>query len=558
MFNYINKAKIWLNSDIDAQLKEQIINMTDKEKEDAFYKDLELGTGGLRGIIGAGTNRMNIYTVRKVTKGFADFIIENGAEACKRGVVIAYDNRRKSREFAENAAGVLAANGIQSYVYESLRSTPQLSFSVRYLNCFGGIVITASHNPPEYNGYKLYDETGCQLVSEHADIVVKNIGKVENELAVKCLSVTEAGDKINIIGSEVDKKYYEKVKSIQINKDIDKSQLKVVFSPQHGTSNIPIRTILTDLGYNLFVVEEQANPDSEFRGTKSPNPEVPEAYELSLIKAKAVNADLVITTDPDADRIGIAVKHNGGYVLITGNQTGALMLEYILSEKTRLNLMPKNPLMITTVVTSDIGEVIAKNYGVEVEKTLTGFKHIGSRILAHEKAKDKNFVFGYEESYGYLIGDFVRDKDAMQAAVIICEAAAFYKAKGETLADVLENIYKKYGFFKDYQTSLTLKGIEGAEKIQDIMKNFRTKVPDSIAGQKVKTFEDYLNSQRTESGIISQIDLPKSDVLKFIFEDGSWAAIRPSGTEPKCKFYYCIRGVSDTKLKSLRDYFEKV
>lgn len=545
----------WLNSEnIDENTRSELLSLTEKEISEAFYKEMEFGTAGLRGIIGPGTNRINIYTVRKATQGFADYIKSNGADAVSRGVAIAYDNRRKSVEFAENTAGVLAANGIKAYLFESLRPTPELSFAVRYLHCFGGVVITASHNPAQYNGYKLYDSHGCQLVPRYSDLVTKFVSAVPDELSVKCLSLKEAGDLIEVIGSEVDEAYYKTVKTIQVNPDVDKSDFKIVYSPQHGTGSIPVRRVLSDLGYNVIPVLEQCEPDTEFSRTKNPNPETREAFELALKKAEEVKADIVITTDPDCDRLGVAVRQGEEYVLLTGNQGGAVLLTYILSQRKAKGTLPENAVMFNTVVTSDLGDRVAAKYGVTTEKTLTGFKFIGDKIRMHNTFDHKPFIFGYEESYGYLIADFVRDKDAVQSSLMLCEAAAFYKAQGKTLYDVLIEIYKEFGYFKDHLTSIVREGADGAAQIAKIMSDLRENPKKEVCGIKVAEMLDFTTDEMVSLGF------PKSNVIKYILADGSWVAIRPSGTEPKCKFYYSIvsRDISliPEKLAAIRREFE--
>ena len=548
---YKEKYNKWLNCD-DAAIAEELKNISDeKEIEDRFYRSMEFGTGGLRGVIGAGSNRINIYTVRKATQGFAEYIKDSGEEAKRRGVVIAYDNRRQSFKFAQNTAGVLAANGIKAYLFESLRTTPELSFAVRYLNCFGGVVITASHNPPQYNGYKLYDENGCQLVPRYTDVVIKYIDSVENELDVECLSPEEAGDLIEMVGAEIDEAYYKAVESIAIN-DVKKDGVKIVYSPQHGTGNIPVRYVLSSMGYNVVPVTEQCIADTEFTNTKNPNPESEEAFSLPIYKAEKCGADLVITTDPDCDRLGTAVKQNGEFIRMTGNQTGAVILEYILRERKKQGRLPQNGVIFNTVVTSDLGSRIAADYGIKTEKTLTGFKFIGDKIYEHEKKGDLEFVFGYEESYGYLIGDFVRDKDAVQSSLMIAEAACFYHEQGKTLYDVLMDIYDRYGYYEDAQTSVVLTGKDGAEQIKSIMSRLRAEKLTEIAGIDVLNTEDFLDMD----------GFPKSNVLKYSLADGSWIAVRPSGTEPKCKYYYSIVGKdkadAQKKLISIKNVIENI
>ncbi len=528
----------------EADLKAELEVMTDAEIEECFACDMEFGTGGLRGILGAGTNRMNVYTIRKATEGFAQYIKSEGPEAMARGVAIAYDNRRKSKEFAMETAGVLAVNGIKAYVFESLRPTPELSFAVRELNAFGGVVITASHNPPEYNGYKLYDENGCQLVPRYTDKVIALINNIASGRDVKC---DRESDLIEIIGENVDKVYYEAVDTIQVNPDLDKKGFKIVYSPQHGAGNVPVHETLKRNGYEVVSVTEQCTPDENFSKTKNPNPETPESFEMAFEVAKGCDADLILTTDPDCDRVGTAVKVNGEYVRITGNQMGAVLLEYILSEKKKKGTLDPNSIMINTIVTSDLGDVIAREYGVDVEKTLTGFKFIGDRIDYHNNTDKKKYVFGYEESYGYLVGEFVRDKDAVQAALIISEAAVFYKEQGKTLYDVLMEIYDKYGYFADKLISVTKKGMDGAKEIKATMEGLRREPLKSIGGMEIVKTEDYTTDNKAADHI------PNADVIKVFTSNGSWAAIRPSGTEPKCKFYFSARGKDKAEAEALLD-----
>lgn len=556
--NYQIKYQQWCeNANTDAATKAELQSIVENDQEikERFFCDLAFGTGGLRGVIGAGTNRINKYMIRKTTKGYAEYIKKAGADACARGVVIAHDNRRFSVEFAEETAGVLAANGIKAYLFDSLRPTPELSFAVRELNAFGGVVITASHNPPEYNGYKLYDERGCQLVPDVNDKVVEEISKIEDPLSVKSLTKAEAGDLIVLLDSSVDETYYKTVMGVALQPDIDKSKIKIVYSPQHGTGNVPVRTVLDRLGYQVIPVEEQCVPDTEFSKTLNPNPETAEAYVLALEYAKRTDADIVITTDPDCDRLGVAVKHKGDYVRMTGNQSAAVLLEYILAQRKVQGTLPANGVMFNTIVTSDLGDRICEDYGVSVEKTLTGFKFIGDKIYQHELAGDKTFVFGYEESYGCLISDCVRDKDAVQAAMMLCESAAYYNSKGMTLIDALENLYAKYGFFLDALDNFTFKGLDGAQKITSLVNGLRNDPPKKVGDIEVLEMEDYASQKMMDAGF------PNSDVLRFIMKDGSWVAVRPSGTEPKCKFYFCIvaptRAEADEKLQNMRAVFEK-
>lgn len=529
----------WLNFEgLDASLKNELKSMDESTKEDAFYKNIEFGTAGMRGLLGAGTNRMNIYMIRKANVGFAKWILEqpNGAE---RGVAISYDNRHMSYIFANESAKVLAGFGIKTYLMESLRPTPELSFAVRYFKCAGGIMITASHNPAEYNGYKVYDDTGCQLIPEWADQVTKYVNEVEDELTVKVPSSDEAFDYINWVGEEVDQAYYDAVKTCEINPGLDKSDFKIVYSPQHGADNWPVRTVLRDLGYDLVPVLCQCAPDPDYTNTKSPNPEVAASYEEALKVAKKVDADVIAITDPDGDRLGVVAKHNGEYVLMSGNQSAAVYLEYILSQLKQQGKLPSNAVMYNTIVTSDLGELVARSYGVDVEKTLTGFKFIGDKIRKYEKTGEKQFIFGYEESYGCVIKPFVRDKDAVQAVLLAAECGNYYKKQGKDLIDVLNELYAKHGTFKESQIALAKAGVEGAKRIQEIMATLRKDHPTKIGDYKVTLAEDYQESTRSDG---TTIDLPKSNVLKYYLEDGSWIAARPSGTEPKCKFYFSIKG----------------
>ncbi len=539
---YKEQYEKWLNyEDLDASLKAGLKEMDEAEKEDAFYTNLEFGTAGMRGVLGAGTNRLNIYTISKANVGFAKYILtlKDGAS---RGVAIGYDNRHMSYRFALESAKVLATYGIKSYVFESLRPTPELSFAVRYLKCAGGIMITASHNPKEYNGYKVYDDTGCQLIPEWADEVVRYVNEVEDELSVKVISDEEAYPYIEWISTEVDEAYYKEVMGIEVNPGMDKSDFKIVFSPQHGTSNIPVREVLTRLGYNVIPVLAQCAPDPDFSNTKSPNPEVPVSYELAIKKAKEVDADVVVICDPDGDRLGVVAKHEGEYVLMSGNQSAAVYLEYILSQLSEQGKLPDNAVMYNTIVTSDLGELVARSYGVDVEKTLTGFKFIGDKIRKYEVTKEKQFIFGYEESYGCVVKDFVRDKDAVQAVLTAAEAGNYYKKQGKDLVDVLNDLYAKHGTFKETQIALSKAGVEGAKRIKEIMSNLRENAPTTIGDYKVVAVEDYQTSKKVVDGVESVIDLPKSNVLKYYLDEGSWIAARPSGTEPKCKFYFSIKG----------------
>ena len=555
--DYISRYKHWINSDnIDDDTRNELLALegNDKEIKERFYKQIEFGTAGMRGLLGAGRNRMNKYTVRKATQGYAMYIKENGEEACQKGIVIAHDNRRFSTEFARETAGVLAANGIKSYLFDTLRPTPELSFAVRELGAFGGVMITASHNPREYNGYKLYDKRGCQLIPSMTDSVIKHVTAIKDPLSVKCIDLSEAKDLVTILDNTVDEKYYAAVESIVLDPNL-KKDITIIYSPQHGTGNVPVREVLGRLGYNVIPVLEQCTADTEFSNTKNPNPETKEAYELALEYARKHDADIVITTDPDCDRLGVAVKYNGDYKLMTGNQSAAVVLDYILMQRTKNGTMPENPIMFNTVVTSDLGDRVCEAYGVSVEKTLTGFKFIGDKIHQHKSKGDKNFVFGYEESYGCLVADFVRDKDAVQASLMLCECASYYKEQGMTLYDALESLYHKHGYYVDAVDSFAFRGIAGAEKISSLVDGLRNMPPKEIDGIETVEIEDYTSETMISKGF------PNSNVLKFKFADSSWVAVRPSGTEPKIKFYFCIFGKTKeeakAKLADFKAFFEK-
>ncbi|MFP7233897.1 phosphoglucomutase [Bacillus subtilis] len=557
----------WKQTDhLDPELKERLTELEGNEQalEDCFYKNLEFGTGGMRGEIGAGTNRMNIYTVRKASAGFAAYISQQGEEAKKRGVVIAYDSRHKSPEFAMEAAKTLATQGIQTYVFDELRPTPELSFAVRQLNAYGGIVVTASHNPPEYNGYKVYGDDGGQLPPKEADIVIEQVNAIENELTITVDDENALKEKglIKIIGEDIDKVYTEKLASISVHPELSgEVDVSVVFTPLHGTANKPVRRGLDALGYkNVTVVKEQELPDSNFSTVSSPNPEEHAAFEYAIKLGEEQNADILIATDPDADRLGIAVKDDQGkYTVLTGNQTGALLLHYLLSEKKKQGSLPDNGVVLKTIVTSEIGRAVASSFGLDTIDTLTGFKFIGEKIKEYEASGQYTFQFGYEESYGYLIGDFARDKDAIQAALLAVEVCAFYKKQGMSLYEALISLFNEYGFYREGLKSLTLKGKQGAEQIEAILASFRQNPPQKMAGKQVVTAEDYAVSKRTllTENKEETIDLPKSNVLKYFLEDGSWFCLRPSGTEPKVKFYFAVKGTSledsEKRLAALSD-----
>ncbi|MGG1450925.1 phospho-sugar mutase [Bacillus licheniformis] len=551
----------WRNKkNLDSELKALLLEAegNEKELEDCFYKKLEFGTAGMRGEIGPGPNRMNVYTVRKASAGLAAYIGANGGEAKKRGVVIAYDSRHKSPEFAMEAAKTLAENGVQTYVFDELRPTPELSFAVRELNAFAGIVITASHNPPEYNGYKVYGEDGAQLPPADADKLTGYVNAIENELEIEAgdeAALTEKG-LIKIIGEEIDQAYLDKLTSISVNPDLAKeTEVKVIFTPLHGTANKSVRRGLKALGYeHVTVVPEQELPDPDFSTVSSPNPEEHAAFEYAIRLGEENGADILIGTDPDADRLGVAVKdQEGRYVVLTGNQTGALLLHYLLSQKQQKGMLPDNGVVLKTIVTSEMGRDIAASFGLDTIDTLTGFKFIGEKIKQFEASGEYAFQFGYEESYGYLIGDFARDKDAVQAALLAVEVCAFYKKQGKSLYDGLLELYKSFGFYREGLKSLTLKGKEGAEQIAAILSTFREQPPLSIAGKDVVSAEDYLTGKRTllKENKRETIDLPKSNVLKYFLEDGSWFCLRPSGTEPKVKFYFAVKGRTNEESEAL-------
>ncbi|MFC0238765.1 phospho-sugar mutase [Fictibacillus phosphorivorans] len=538
------------NEELEQPLKAALEEIKENRTalEDCFYKNLEFGTGGMRGEIGPGTNRMNTYTVRKASLGLAHFIEEQGEKAKKRGVAIAYDSRHQSPEFAMEAAKTLASQGIQAYVFESLRPTPELSFAVRYLKAYSGIVITASHNPPEYNGYKVYGPDGGQLPPKEADEVIGKVNAVDDELSIAVRSEEELKSEglIQVVGEEIDKAYMDQLIKISLNREVIKEMhdLSIVFTPLHGTANIPVREGLQQLGFtNVTVVKEQEQPDANFSTVKSPNPEEHAAFELAIKYGQETDADILMATDPDADRVGIAAKNSKGeYEIFTGNQTGALMIEYILSQREEKGSLCSKGIIFKTIVTSELGRVIAESYGLTCEDTLTGFKFIGEKIKEYEKSGKHTFIFGYEESYGSLIGDFVRDKDAVQACLMGAEMAAYYKKQGKTLFDALDDVYKKHGFYKEGLESLTLKGKSGAEQIENLLAGFRAEMPLEVNGQKLVVSEDYKASVQYDvvKDEKSDIHLPKSNVLKYQLEDGSWFCVRPSGTEPKVKFYFGV------------------
>ena len=556
----------WLESPyFDEETKAELRGIAgdDKEIKERFYAELEFGTAGLRGIIGAGTNRMNVYTVRKATQGLANYIASVNAQA--RGVAIAYDSRRMSPEFADVAALCLAANGIKAYVFESLRPTPELSFAVRTLHCIAGINITASHNPPEYNGYKVYWEDGAQITPPHDTGIMAEVKAVTDYAKVYTMEKKEAEEKglYQVIGKDIDDPYIEALKSQVIHQDAidaEKDQLKIVYSPLHGTGNIPARRVLKELGFtNVHVVKEQELPDGNFPTVSYPNPEADEAFTLGLKLAKELDADLVLATDPDADRLGVRVKDKDGiYHTLTGNMSGCLLEEYELSQrKAAAGKLPEDGAVVSTIVTTNMAGAIARAYGLRFIEVLTGFKYIGQQILGFEESGKGTYLFGFEESYGCLIGTHARDKDAIVATMALCEAAAYYKTQGKTLWDAMIDMYEKYGYYKDDIQSITLKGIEGLEKIQSILETLRKNPPAKIGGYQVTSARDYkLDTVRNmATGEITETGLPKSNVLYYDLTDDAWLCVRPSGTEPKVKFYYGVKGTSladaDEKSKAL-------
>lgn len=545
----------------DASVREELkaISGDEKEIEDRFYRQLEFGTGGLRGVIGAGTNRMNIYTVRKATQGLANYIVSQGGQ--EKGVAIAYDSRRMSPEFAREAALCLNANGIRTYLFESLRPTPELSFAVRELGCIAGIVITASHNPREYNGYKVYWEDGAQITPPHDRNILDEVAKVTEFSQVKTMEEDEARvcGLFQVIGTAFDNLYLKMLKEQSIHPEIIKEaaqEMKIVYTPLHGTGNIPVRRILKELGFaKVYVVEEQKAPDGNFPTVAYPNPEDEKAWELAIRLAKRIDADIVLATDPDADRLGVYAKdaNTGEYVSFTGNMSGMLIAEYILRERMKTGTMPENPALVETIVTTDMAKAIAADYHTALIEVLTGFKYIGEQIRLFEERKSFNYVFGLEESYGCLAGTYARDKDACVAVMLLCEAAAYYKSKNMTLWDAMMDMYERYGYYREGLKTLTLKGIDGAEKIRRMMKEQRENPPKELGGLKVLAVRDYQADTRKDmmTGEVTATGLPASDVLYYELSDDAWCCVRPSGTEPKIKYYFGVKGNSleDSKIK---------
>ena len=545
----------WIaNPYFDEATKEELKSIAEDENEikERFYMDLEFGTAGLRGIIGAGTNRMNIYVVRRATQGLANYIAK--VDKKSQGVAIAYDSRHMSPEFAQEAALCLAANGIKAYIFETLRPTPELSFAVRHLGCVAGINVTASHNPPEYNGYKVYWEDGAQITPPHDSGIMGEVKAISDWNTVKTMDKAEAekAGLFEVIGKEVDDAYMAELKKQVIHMDAIQAEgknLKIVYTPLHGTGNIPARRILKELGFeNVYVVKEQELPDGDFPTVSYPNPEAAEAFELGLKLAKEVDADLVLATDPDADRLGVRVKDkNGEYHDLTGNMSGCLLANYEISQRKAVNgSLPEDGALIKTIVTTNLADAIAKGYGVKLIEVLTGFKFIGQQILGFEKSGKGSYLFGFEESYGCLIGTYARDKDAIVATMALCEAAAYYKTQGKTLWDAMIEMYEQFGYYKDDIKAVTMKGIEGLQKIQDIMNSLRQNPPAEFAGHKVVAVRDYKADTITnlETGEVTPTGLPNSNVLYYELTNDAWVCVRPSGTEPKVKFYYGVKGTS--------------
>ncbi|MDD2978598.1 MAG: phospho-sugar mutase [Hespellia sp.] len=565
---YLKKYEEWLSNpyfDADTKAELEGIKGNDSEIEDRFYTDLEFGTAGLRGVIGAGTNRLNIYTVRKATQGLANYIIKSGA--ANKSVAIAYDSRHMSPEFADESALCLAANGIKAYVFESLRPTPELSYAVRELNCIAGINITASHNPPEYNGYKVYWEDGAQITPPHDKGIMDEVKAVEDYTTMKTMSLEDAkaAGLYEVIGAAIDDKYIAELKKQVIHQDaIDAvgKELKIVYSPLHGTGNIPARRILKELGFeNVYVVKEQELPDGDFPTVSYPNPESEEAFVLGLKMAEEIDADIVLATDPDADRLGVRVKDSktGEYMDLTGNMSGCLLADYEIGQRKEAQGLPEDGSLIKTIVTSNMADAIAKGYGVDLIEVLTGFKFIGQQILGFETSGKGSYLFGFEESYGCLIGTHARDKDAIVATMALCEAAAYYKTQGKTLWDAMIDMYDKYGYYKEQTKAITLKGIEGLAKIQEILETLRKNPPTAFGDYKVLKARDYKADTVKDmaTGEVTATGLPSSNVLYYELTDDAWVCVRPSGTEPKVKFYYGIKGTSLEDAEARSQEMEK-
>ena len=568
--NVKKNYEYWCTSPIfDDATKSELKSLEGNEDEifDRFYRELEFGTGGLRGVIGAGTNRMNFYTVGKATQGLANFINKQGAAA--KGVAIAFDSRRMSPEFADTAACVLAANGIKAYIFDSLRPTPELSFALRTLGCTAGIVVTASHNPPEYNGYKVYWEDGAQITAPKDAQIIGEVNAIKDYAEIKKMTTEEAkaAGLYEVIGKEIDDKYMEALKKLVLHPEAIKqmaSSLKIVYTPLHGTGNIPVRRVLKELGFEqVTVVPEQELPDGNFPTVSYPNPEDKKAFALALDLAKKVDADLVLATDPDADRLGVYAKDTktGEYKVFTGNMSGMLICEYEMSQKKALGILPDNGALVTTIVSSNMAQAVAKEYGMKFIECLTGFKYIGEQIKFFEQTGSNEYVFGFEESYGCLVGTHARDKDAVVAVMALCEAAAYYKTQGITLWDQMLNIYNKYGYYKEDLFTMTFKGADGAKKMQDMMDAYRKNTPKQVGAYKVLRLRDYKNDVITDlaTGETTPTGLPKSNVLYFELENDAWFCVRPSGTEPKIKFYAGIKGTSlEDSAKKLDELMEAI
>lgn len=568
--NVKKNYEYWCTSPIfDDATKSELKSLEGNEDEifDRFYRELEFGTGGLRGVIGAGTNRMNFYTVGKATQGLANFINKQGAAA--KGVAIAFDSRRMSPEFADTAACVLAANGIKAYIFDSLRPTPELSFALRTLGCTAGIVVTASHNPPEYNGYKVYWEDGAQITAPKDAQIIGEVNAIKDYAEIKKMTTEEAkaAGLYEVIGKEIDDKYMEALKKLVLHPEAIKqmaSSLKIVYTPLHGTGNVPVRRVLKELGFEqVTVVPEQELPDGNFPTVSYPNPEDKKAFALALDLAKKIDADLVLATDPDADRLGVYAKDTktGEYKVFTGNMSGMLICEYEMSQKKALGILPENGALVTTIVSSNMAQAVAKEYGMKFIECLTGFKYIGEQIKFFEQSGSNEYVFGFEESYGCLVGTHARDKDAVVAVMALCEAAAYYKTQGITLWDQMLNIYNKYGYYKEDLFTMTFKGADGAKKMQDMMDAYRKNTPKQVGAYKVLRLRDYKNDVITDlaTGETIPTGLPKSNVLYFELENDAWFCVRPSGTEPKIKFYAGIKGNSlDDSAKKLDELMEAI
>ena len=562
---YLEKYENWLNdSAIDEETKEELrsIKGNDAEIQDRFYKDLEFGTAGLRGVIGNGSNRMNKYTVTKATQGLANYIIKCGKQA--QGVAISYDSRHMSKEFSEYTALCLNANGIKTYVFENLRPVPELSFAVRQLKCCAGVMITASHNPPKYNGYKVYWEDGAQIVPPHDKGIITEVNAIVDFGKIKTMDKTEAIERglYNVIGKEMDDKYIETLKNLVLNPEIIKEMqddITIVYTPLHGAGNVPVQRILKEIGFtHVYVVPEQEQPNGDFPTVSYPNPEDAKAFKLALELAEKVNADIVLANDPDADRLGIYAKDSatGEYKTFTGNMSGLLIAEYELSQKKLQNKIPANGALVKTIVSSNLADSIAKEYDLKLIEVLTGFKYIGEQIKNFEETGSNTYMFGFEESYGCLIGTYARDKDGISAVMALCEAAAFYKKQGYTLCDQMQNIYKKYGFFKESQISITKEGANGAEEIKNLMEKMRENIPESIGKYKVLEYRDYKKDVKRNmiTNEESKTGLPNSNVLYYVLENDAWCCVRPSGTEPKIKFYVGVKANSEEEaIKDLKE-----